>query len=155
MRSLLSGSLIGLTTRQFWRTGIEFIFELVFQFIVEVLWQILFEVLSALGWESVKASVGRERRYPRFVADIGHFGLGLVAGAVSVLVFSWRFIAPGPFPGISLLLSPLGTGLAMHVIGEWWRNRGKEAPPMFSFRGGAIFAFGMALVRFLYLYDVF
>ena len=56
-----------------------------------------------------------------------------------------------PFRGVSLLLSPLGTGLAMHILGEFWSNRGKERPALFSFRAGAAFAFGMALVRFLYL----
>jgi hypothetical protein len=47
------------------------------------------------------------------------------------------------------VLSPIGTGIAMHWIGEFWRERGR--PALFSFRAGAIFAFGMALVRFVYL----
>jgi presenilin-like A22 family membrane protease len=114
------------------------------------LWQILFEVATELGWESVKASVRRERDVPPLLADIGHFVLGSIAGAVSLLLFG-RLFARGPLPGISLLLSPLGTGLAMHVLGEFWRNRGREASGLMTFRGGAIFAFGMALVRFLSL----
>jgi hypothetical protein len=82
------------------------------------LWQILFEVATELGWESVKASVRRERDVPPFLADIGHFLLGSIAGAVSLFLFG-RLFARGPLPGISLLLSPLGTGLAMHVLGEF------------------------------------
>jgi hypothetical protein len=46
---------------------------------------------------------------------------------------------------------PLGTGVAMHWIGEFWVQRQKDRPALFSFRAGALFAFGMALVRFIYL----
>jgi hypothetical protein len=55
-------------------------------------------------------------------------------------------------PGLSLVLAPIGTGVvAMHGLGEFWLRRGMDRPALFSFRAGAIFAFGMALVRFVYL----
>ena len=54
-------------------------------------------------------------------------------------------------PGLSLGLSPVGTGIAMHWLGEMWRDRGKDPPALFSFKAGALFAFGMAVVRFVYL----
>jgi len=130
---------------------IEFIFELLVQLIVEILGQIVFEFATALGWESLKDSVRRERKATPVLAGIGHLLMGMTAGVLSLFLFGSRLTQRGPFPGISLILSPLGTGLAMHWLGEFWRDRGKDPPVLFTFRAGAIFAFGMALVRFLYL----
>jgi len=77
--------------------------------------------------------------------------MGLIGGVLSVLILSSRVFARPTIPGLSLLLSPLATGIAMQWLGEFWRSRGREAPALFSFWSGAIFAFGMALVRFVYL----
>jgi hypothetical protein len=118
---------------------------------VEVVAQILFEVATGLGWESLKDSVRRERRSTPLLAGIGHVLMGLCGGVVSLLVFGSRVIPRPPIPGLSLVLSPIATGIAMHWIGEFWRERGRDRPALFSFRGGALFAFGMALVRFIYL----
>jgi hypothetical protein len=75
--------------------------------------------------------------------------MGMVAGVVSLLIVGR--LAPYSFRGLSLVLSPLCTGLAMHLIGRYWRTEADNRPTLFSFRGGAAFAFGMALVRFIYL----
>lgn len=77
--------------------------------------------------------------------------MGSFAGVLSLLLFSARFFARPQIPGLSLVLSPIATGMAMHWLGELWRSRGREAPALFSFRAGAIFAFGMSVVRFVYL----
>jgi hypothetical protein len=77
--------------------------------------------------------------------------MGLCAGIFSLLLFGRRLIARSPIPGLSLILSPIVTGIAMDRIGEFWRERGRDRPALFSFRAGAVFAFGMALVRFVYL----
>ena len=77
--------------------------------------------------------------------------MGLVAGVVSLVLIRRRLMPPTRVPGLSLVLSPIGTGMAMHWIGEFWRERGRDRPTLFSFRTGDIFAFGMALVRFVYL----
>ena len=130
---------------------IEFIFELLFQLILEVLAQILFELATALGWESLKDSMRSERESTPLLSGIGHFLMGLCAGVGSVLVFGSRVTPRSPIPGLSLVLSPIVTGLAMDRIGESWRERGWDRPALFSFRAGAIFAFAMALVRFVYL----
>ena len=77
--------------------------------------------------------------------------MGVIAGVVSLLIFGQRLAPPSPFPGISLVLSPLATGIAMHWIGEFWSEREWDRPALFTFRAGAVFAFGMALVRLVYL----
>jgi hypothetical protein len=112
---------------------------------------VIVEFLTALGWKSLTDSVGRESESTPVLAAVGHLLLGLAAGVISLLIFPRRLTPHSPMPGLSLLLSPIGTGVAMHWLGEFWRERGRDRPVLFSFRAGAIFAFGMALVRFVYV----
>jgi hypothetical protein len=109
----------------------------------------VFEIAAGLGWESLKEPLRPERQTSPFLRAIGSFLLGLVGGVLSVVVLNWRLAPQSPLPGISLVLSPLCTGIAMHAIGEWWGDR-RRRPALFSFWAGAAFAFGMALVRFVY-----
>ncbi len=131
--------------------NIEILFELLLQLILDIVGQIIFEIAAGLGWESLKNAVRRERKSNPALAWIGHFLLGLIAGTLSLLIISERIFARPTFPGVSLLLSPLGTGVIMELIGDLWLKRGKDRPVLFSFGAGAIFALGMALVRFVYL----
>lgn len=39
----------------------------------------------------------------------------------------------------------------MQRLGDLWEERGKPRPVLFWFRAGAVFAFGMALARFVYI----
>jgi hypothetical protein len=119
--------------------------------VFQVAGQVLFELLAGLGWESLGQGLRRERRANPALAAIGHFLMGSLAGVLSLLIFEGRFFARPAIPGLSLVLSPIATGIAMHWLGELWRSRGRDVPALFSFRAGAIFAFGMALVRFVYL----
>ena len=93
----------------------------------------------------------RKRESTAALAAPGHFLMGAGAGIVSLLIVGRRLTPHSPLSGLSLFLSPLGTGLAMHWIGEFWREREMDRPGLFSFQAGAIFALGMALVRFVYL----
>jgi len=130
---------------------IEAIFEFLFQIVIEILWQILFEAATSFGWESLSHSMRTERKASPVLAGIGHLLMGLIAGVISLFILPGRLAPRSPLPGVSLVLSPLGTGLAMHLLGERWRERGHDPPKLFSFWSGAIFAFGMALVRFLFV----
>jgi hypothetical protein len=112
---------------------------------------VLFELVTAFGWESLKDSVRRERESAPLLAASGHLLMGLAAGAISLLILPRRLTPHSPLPGLSLLLSPIGTGVIMHWLGEFWRERGRDRPVLFSFQAGAIFAFGLALVRFVYV----
>ena len=118
---------------------------------VEIVGQVLFEILASFGWESVKDSTRREREATPILAATGHLLLGAIAGILSLLIVPQRLAPHSPLPGLSLLLSPIGSGIAMHWLGEFWRERGKDRPVLFSFRAGALFAFGMAVVRFVYV----
>ena len=129
---------------------IELIFGFVAQLVIEILGQVVFEFITAFGWESVKHSARRRGESRPVLAGIGHLLLGLSAGALSVWIVPRRLFPQAPWPGVSLVLSPIATGMIMRWIGEWWSARVADRPALFSFRAGAIFAFGMALVRFAF-----
>jgi hypothetical protein len=122
------------------------------QLVLEVVGQIVFEIAAGLGWESLREPLRPEqetRDTSAFLRPIGCFLWGLVGGVLSILLLNSRLAPRLTFPGISLVLSPICTGVAMHGIGEWWGDR-RRRPALFSFWNGAIFAFGMALVRFIH-----
>jgi hypothetical protein len=129
----------------------EVTFELVSWFVLEVLGQIVFELLTTLGWESLKSATHREKDASPALAAIGQFLMGCTAGGVSLLLLRRPVFAWTMFRGVSLVVSLLATGLAMHSLGELWRERGRDRPPLFTFKGGAMFAAGMALVRFMFV----
>jgi hypothetical protein len=126
-----------------------FLLELIFEFILEFVLNILFEILAELGLRSI-AEVFRERmlRNP-FFAVPGCALLGLLCGLISLLLFPHSFIRSQRFHGLSLVLIPLLGGAAMSGIGFLRRKRGEELIRLDSFVYGALFAFGMSLIRFL------
>jgi hypothetical protein len=50
---------------------------------------------------------------------------------------------------VSLLVSPAITGLLMEGYGRWRTSRGGHPSYVATFWGGALFAFSMALMRFM------
>lgn len=85
------------------------------------------------------------------LAGIGVAILGAIAGALASLLWPARILHPGPVPGASLLLSPLVNGLVMDRYGRWREGRGDERSTIATFWGGALFAFSMSLVRFVWV----
>ena len=63
-------------------------------------------------------------------------------------MWPYRVVASGPYPGISLVVSPLVNGLLADALGRWRENRDRPRTYLSTFWGGALFAFGMAGVRF-------
>jgi hypothetical protein len=124
----------------------EFIFELIFEFILEI----LLEILAELGLHSIgEAFHRREKRNP-FFAIPGYLLLGLISGGISLLLFPHSFIRGQRFHGVSLVIIPLLGGAVMSGIGLVRRRQGKELIQLDSFAYGAIFALGLALIRFLF-----
>lgn len=76
--------------------------------------------------------------------------MGAVIGFETVDLLPHRlFPVRPPFPGISLLLAPLGAGLLMHCFGLWRRKRAHDSSWLSTFWGGAVFAFSIALSRWI------
>ena len=128
----------------------EIIAEIFLGFIVEIVIPIVGEIafdvlLHSLG----QPFVSRERRNA-ILTGIGYFLFGLILGGLSLLVFPRSFVRSETFHGINLLITPLVAGLVMGAIGRWRARHGETLLRLDSFVYGFVFAFAMALVRFVY-----
>ena len=132
-----------------WITIIEIILEVLLTAIWEVLLQLTAEFLLELGFQAAGESFQRQSRAHPLVAGAGIGALGVVAGIITSLLVPSRVLPPSPVPGASLLVSPALTGLAMEGYGRWRDRRRSTRSYVATFWGGALFAFAMALVRFL------
>jgi hypothetical protein len=87
---------------------------------------------------------------PASAAAAGYLALGVAVGIGSSLPFPLRLLPRSYlFPGSSVLLAPLATGLAMHYFGKWRRQQGGQPSRLATYWGGGLFGFGAALARFL------
>ena len=119
---------------------VQLLIELLFQFVLEVLWE--------FGAAEYKGTYER-RNHHIVVAALGYLVAGAALGALSLLFWPERFFKPGPIPGLSLVLSPVCVGGAMHAWGQLRRRKGHVTTNLSTFAGGGAFALGTALVRFL------
>jgi hypothetical protein len=117
----------------------------------EVLLQIGGEILIEFGFQSIGDSFRQRTRSHPVIAGAGAALMGGLAGVLTSLSWPTRILQPGPFRGVSLLVSPVITGLIMDRYGQWREDRGAGRSFLATFWGGALFAFTMALVRFVWV----
>jgi hypothetical protein len=117
---------------------------------VEIVLQLLGELLLELGFHSTGDSFRDRSRAHPLLGRLGALLLGAIAGALTRIAWPGPIFDPGPFRGISLIVSPLVTGFVMDRYGEWRERRGGSRSVFATFWGGALFAFGMAIVRFVW-----
>jgi hypothetical protein len=118
------------------------------EIIGEALTEIVFELFVALVSRAVRRFYVAFARGNQVVVVLTFAFLGLAAGLLSVYLFPHPFFHPFKMHGISLLISPVVTGLVMGQIGRIVRRRGRNAVRIESFGCGFAFALAMALVRF-------
>ena len=128
---------------------IEAILEVLLSAVWEILLQITGELLLELGFHAAGEAFVRRVRAHRLMAAIGIAVLGGVAGVITSLALPSPLIQHRPIPGMSLILSPIVTGAMMEAYGRWRTHRGGHPSYVATFWGGALFAFVMALVRYL------
>lgn len=109
------------------------------------------ELLFELGLESMGESLRRRSRVHPVMAGIGIALWGALAGAVISLIWPARIFQPVVLRGASLVVSPLISGIVMHRYGGWRESRREPRSHLATFWGGALFAFSMAVVRFLWV----
>ena len=117
----------------------------------EIFLQLVGEILVEFGFASVGESLRKRSRGHPLLASAGAILLGGLAGVIASLVWPARILQPGPVRGASLVLSPIVTGAVMDRYGQWREERGASRSYLATFWGGALFAFSMALVRFLWV----
>lgn len=118
------------------------------QFLGELLLQVLFEALAELGLHGVKETFHRKPN--PVLAAIGYALLGAAAGGLSLLAFPHAFIANASGRTLNLVFTPLASGAIMAAIGALRRRKDQELVRLDRFSYGALFAFSMAVVRFVW-----
>lgn len=115
----------------------------------ELILEVVVEIIFAFGGEGLVHSMRKERYANPLLAALGYALLGGLAGALGLLILPQRVFPIVGVRGISLILAPIATGLLMKTYGDFRRRHGHTTSGLATFWGGAIFAFSMALVRFL------
>lgn len=126
----------------------EFVFEVVLQFLGEIFLQLFFELLAELGLHSLKHAA-RKPRDP-VLATIGFAILGVIAGGISLLILPNSLIPGIELRWINLFLTPLAAGGIMMLIGRQRDKRGRALVGLDRFGYAVVFAFAMAVVRFVW-----
>ena len=102
---------------------IELIIELLAEAVFAGAAEALVEGLARL----IGASFGRADRQHPVAAGLGLLMMGAALGGASALVWPYQVAGNGPFPGISLIVSPLLNGLALEGIGRWREGHGRPS----------------------------
>ena len=122
--------------------------------ILEPLLEGFFEFLAAALADVALRSLGKLFEPPEmqnsYLATIGHVVFGLALGGLSLVVFPHRLAHPSKIHGASLIISPVIAGALMSWTGALLRKRDRRTMKIESFSYGFVFAFGIALVRFLF-----
>ena len=132
----------------------ELLLEMLFvvgELFFDVLFEVAGEALLDLVLRAIAKVFGRVPFANPVVASAGFMVLGALAGGLSLVVFPHPIVPPTRLHGISVLISPIITGLVMSLIGSGLSRRGKKTTQIESFGYGFAFAFGMALTRYFFL----
>ena len=131
----------------------DFLFELLLAILEPILEAILELIASAvmdLASRFLSDALEALESASPVAATLIYTLLGMFAGGCSVMILPHHLVHPSRLPGISILVSPLLTAALMSLIGAFLRNRDKATTRIETFRYGFAFAFGMAVVRFLF-----
>lgn len=126
----------------------EIIFEILLQFLGEMLLQLFFEFLVEQGLRSL-ADPFEKPRNP-MLSTIGIFLWGAIAGGISLLVLPTSLITNLGFRKLNLVITPLMAGAIMMLIGRARGKRGQNLVRIDRFGYAFVFAFAMAIVRFIW-----
>ena len=129
---------------------LNIIFKIIFEFFIEFILQLVGEVFVEVTLQKFWGAAWPHKTLNATLAVLMYFGLGVITGWLSLMIFPHSFIRSSRLHGISLLITPLLAGFTMACVGWIRRRQGKLVIQLDSFAYGFLFAFGMALVRFLF-----
>jgi hypothetical protein len=129
---------------------LEFLLEMLLELAGEFLLELVMAAILDLLLRAI-AKVFETFRFANPVFALASYVLlGVLSGGLSVLVFPHPLVHPSRLHGINLLVSPIATGLAMSLIGSMLSRQDKKVTRIESFGYGFAFAFGIALIRYLF-----
>ncbi len=117
--------------------------------------ELLAEAILEIGFSVIVAGLHHLLRRFWITARRGNAGIaalililiGAVFGLLTAVVFPHPLVPVSKLHGISLLVSPLITGLVMAAIGDGVQRRGRLPVRIESFAYGFAFAFAFSVVR--------
>ncbi len=124
----------------------ELIFELLLQLVGEVLVQALFE----FGFRSLLEPFRKEQKFHKGLVLFAYFMLGLVGGALSLLLMPRHLIDNPIVQYANLAITPILLGLAFEWTGKYREAKGKQRMMLDRFSYGFVFALTMGLVRLVF-----
>lgn len=128
----------------------EFFLEIILQCFFELVLQLVAEVLGEVGSRACENWFQRKPVQNPWLAGVGYLFLGAVIGTISLLIFKNSFIHSAAIRLANLFLTPLLAGGTMALIGYWRRKKEQELVRLDRFGYGFLFAFGMAIIRYVF-----
>ncbi len=123
----------------------DFLFEL----LVNLAFQALGEIIVSMFPKLAKRFF-TETDPIKIIKVFFYFIFGALMGKISLFIHPYTFIHNPTLKIIVLLLSPLITGYAMHLVGKWRIKHNKEGVIIERFSYGFALAFGISLVRYIW-----
>lgn len=122
---------------------------IIFEVLIESIDEIAFAAIVAAGNRLARRFRITARRGSPILATAILITIGVLLGLLSTLIFPRALLHASKHRGISLLVSPVITGLVMAFIGRGVRRRGRVPVRIESFGYGFAFAFAIAFIRFM------
>src|SRR5262249_25542952 len=129
---------------------VDRLMEEIIGFLLEIFAELFLEILVSSVSRALGILLDNDEPVSPFFAALGFSFFGVIAGAISVLLFPHPFIPPAKLYGISLIVSPTVTGAVMALVVALVRRYGRKSTQIESFANGFAFAFGMLLIRLLF-----
>ena len=120
------------------------------QVLGEVFLQTVGEMIAELVGHGMRETFRRPKPLVPWLAAIGYFVWGAIAGGLSLWLFRGHFISAQWLRIANLVATPILAGFIMAKVGAWRQRREQEPIRLDSFSYGYCFALGMALVRFIW-----
>jgi hypothetical protein len=115
----------------------------------EVLAQVGFEMLAEIGLRSLVEPFRKPSPMHPFLAGIGYFVYGAIAGGLSLLLPK-IFTVPFWLRISNLIITPVVCGVVMAKVGQMREQHGEKTMRIDTFFYGYLFALSMAVVRFIW-----
>jgi formate-dependent nitrite reductase membrane component NrfD len=121
--------------------------EIVIETLGEIVVDLFLMIILKFNFDKRFEYLERRRTFPSYITYVGVTVLGAFFGFLLSTLIPHKLLPTPVFPGISLFLSPCAVGIVMKLFGDWQKGNQKKATVLATFWGGALFAFGIAFVR--------
>jgi len=123
--------------------------DVLLQIIIETAFQIIVEICIAIFEHTTGRKIPEDTNNRSFKFLI-YISVGMIIGFGSLFIFPQGVINNETLKIMVLISSPILTGLAMGLIGNWRRNHDKTTVEMESFTNGFVMAFSISLIRYIW-----